>query len=296
MALREPPDITSMLPADSLSGRVALVTGGGSGLGLESAAAFARCGASVGLLGRNLDKTEKAARLVADATGARTLGVGGDVRKADEVAAAFEAVENALGPVSIVANNAGANFPAKSEELSANGFAAISRIALEGSFITSSEFFRRYRAAGLTEGAVVNNGAQYQATGYPGAAASSSAKAGVATLTRALAAEWAGDGVRVNSIVAGWFPHDGSRTATAEEADAKVGPRIVAGRVGRIREYGWLAAFLVSPYAAFVTGENVYLTGADHLRRRPVGFPYQPVSERDNLWESDLADRTGAER
>ncbi|MBC2864976.1 SDR family oxidoreductase [Streptomyces mexicanus] len=296
VALREPPEVASMLPADTLAGRVALVTGGGSGLGLESAMAFARCGASVGLLGRTLGKTEKAARRIADETGVRAVGVCGDVRKADEVAAAFEAVENALGPISILANNAGANFPARSAELSANGFAAISRIALEGTFIASSEFFRRYLAAGLTRGAIVNNGAQYQATGYPGAAASSSAKAGVATLTRALAAEWAGDGVRVNSIVAGWFPHDGSRTATAEEADAKVGPRIVAGRVGRIREYGWLAAFLVSPYAAFVTGENVHLTGADHLRRRPIGFPYQPVSERENLWESDLADRTGVRR
>lgn len=296
MPLREPPARSAMLPPDALAGRVALLTGGGSGLGLECALAFARCGASVGLLGRTLQKTQDAAARVAEQTGTRAIGVCGDVRKSDEVAAAFETVESELGAVSILANNAGANFPARSEELSANGFGAISRIALEGTFIASAEFFRRYRAAGLAQGAIVNNGAQYQATGYPGAAASSSAKAGVATLTRALAAEWAGDGVRVNSIVAGWFPHDGSRTATAEEADAKVGTRIVARRVGRLREYGWLAAFLVSPYASFITGENVHLTGGDHLRRRPIGFPYEPVDQRDNLWESDLMDRTEIRR
>lgn len=296
MPLREPPAQPAMLPPDTLAGRVALLTGGGSGLGLECALAFARCGASVALVGRTLEKAREAADRVAEQTGAQAVGVSADVRKADEVAAAFGAVERELGAVSILANNAGANFPARSDELSANGFAAISRIALEGTFIVSSEYFRRYRTAGLARGAIVNNGAQYQATGYPGAAASSSAKAGVATLTRTLAAEWAGEGVRVNSIVAGWFPHDGSRTATAEEADTKVGTRIVARRVGRTREYGWLAAFLVSPYASFVTGENVHLTGGDHLRRRPLGFPYTPVSERESLWESDLVDRTEVRR
>ncbi|MBF6207377.1 SDR family oxidoreductase [Streptomyces gardneri] len=292
MALREPPPLASMLPVDALAGRVALVTGGGSGLGRETATAFARCGAVVGLVGRTLAKAEESARQIAVETGVRVIGVGADVRKGDEVAAAFEAVERELGPISILANNAGANFAAKSADLSPNGFAAVSRIALEGTFITSAEFFRRYQDAGLREGSIINNGAQYQATGYPGAAASSSAKAGVATLTQSLAAEWAGDGVRVNSIVAGWFPHEGSRTATAEEADARVRPRIVAGRVGRLREIGWLATFLASPYAAYVTGQNFHLTGADHLRRRPIGFPYLPVDERDNLWESDLTDGT----
>jgi len=295
MALREPPQQSVMLPSDALAGRVAVVTGGGSGLGRETAYAFARCGAAIGLVGRTLEKAQETARQIAEETGVSAVGVSADVRKGDEVAECFAAVETALGPVSILANNAGANFAAKSAELSANGFAAVARIALEGTFIASSEFFRRYRAAGLTQGAIVNNGAQYQATGYPGAVASSSAKAGVATLTQSLASEWAGDGVRVNSIVAGWFPHEGSRTATAQEAEAKVGPRIVAGRVGRLRELGWLAAFLASPYAGFVTGQNIHLTGGDHLRRRPMGFPYRPVDERENLWESDLDDRTAVQ-
>jgi NAD(P)-dependent dehydrogenase (short-subunit alcohol dehydrogenase family) len=300
MTLREPPSGETMLPADALAGRVALVTGGGSGLGRATAYAFARCGASIGLVGRTLEKAQETARQISAETGVKAIGLSADVRQSEEVADCFASLEEALGPASILANNAGANFAAKSADLSGNGFAAVSRIALEGTFIVSSEFFRRYQAAGLLHGSIVNNGAQYQATGYPGAAASSSAKAGLATLTQSLAAEWAGVGVRVNSIVAGWFPHDGSRTATAEEADAKVGPRIVAGRVGRLRELAWLATFLASPYAAYVTGQNFHLTGGDHLRRRPIGFPYRPLEERDNLWESDLDDHTsvrnGAQR
>jgi len=281
-----------MLPPDTLAGRVAVVTGGGSGLGFETALAFARCGAAVAVIGRSREKAEGSARQITSETGVQASGFSADVRKGDEVAECFDDIEAQLGTASILANNAGANFAAKSAELSPNGFAAISRIALEGTFVASTEFYRRYKDAGLTYGAIVNNGAQYQDTGYPGAVASSSAKAGVATLTKSLAAEWAGDGVRVNSIVAGWFPHDGSRTATPEEADARVRPRIVAGRVGRIRELGWLAAFLASPYAAYVTGQNFHLTGADHLRRRPLGFPYQPIDERTNLWESDMVDTT----
>lgn len=286
MPLREPPSLdTPMLPADALKGRAALVTGGGSGLGLETATAFARCGASVALVGRSLEKTQEAAARIAEETGAQTIGVSADVRKADEVAAAFDAAEGALGTFSILANNAGANFPAHSSDVSANGFAAVARIALDGTFIASTEFYRRYIASDLQTAAIVNNGAQYQHQGLPGGAASCAAKAGVASLTQTFATEWASDGVRVNSIVAGFFPHSGSVTAkTPEEGDAKVGSRIAAGRTGRIWELGWLAAYLASPYAAFITGQSIYIDGGESLRRARVALPFVPPREREAIW------------
>lgn len=280
-----PPSSEKMLPADTFSGRVALITGGGSGLGYETGRALASCGASIILLGRTLERVEAAAASLHSATGAPTFAVAADVRQPEEVAAAFEAGEATLGAISILANNAGANFPALSGEVSPNGFSAVSRIAYFGTFHASREFYRRFMAAGLTEGAIVNNGAQYQFQGLPGAAASSSAKAAVAGLTQTLAVEWAADGIRVNSAVAGFFPHSGSVTAkTPEEGDDVVGPKITAGRTGRIHEFGWLVAYLASPFAAFVTGQNVFIDGGESLRRTPDGDSYVPPRERISLW------------
>lgn len=285
MALREPPPLDkAMLAPDALKGRIALVTGGGSGLGFETAKAFARCGADVGVFGRTLEKAEAAAAAIAAECGVRAVGASADVRRQDEVAAAFDVVQGALGPISILANNAGANFPGLSGDLSGNAFGAIVRIALDGTFIASREFYRRFKDAGLTEGAILNNGAQYMFQGFPGAAPSCAAKCGVSSLTQSLAAEWAGDGIRVNSIAAGFFPHEGSVTAKPDEADEKVGTRIAAGRTGRIRELGWAAAYLCSPYAGFVTGLNLFMDGGEHLRRKTAGFDYTPPSQREWLW------------
>lgn len=285
MALREPPSAQTMLLPDTFAGRSAIITGGGSGLGLETALALARCGADVALVGRSLEKTTMAAAEIARETGVRAVGVSADVRHSDQVTAAFDAAEGAIGIASILVNNAGANFPAPSESISANGFGAVVRIALDGTFLCSGEFYRRYVASDHPCASILNNGAQYQFDGLPGAAASTSAKAAVASLTKTLAAEWAVDGIRVNSLVAGFFPHEGSLTAkTPEEADEKVGRRIAAGRTGRMRELGWLAAYLCSPYASFITGVNLFIDGGESLRRRPAGFAFTPPKERVTLW------------
>lgn len=280
-----PPSSDTMLPASTFEGRVALVSGGGSGLGFESARALSQSGANLALVGRTLDRVQEAAANLSEQTGRRVVGAAADVRDPASVAAAYDRIENELGAVSILINNAGANFPALSGEISPNGFSAIARIAYFGTFHTSQEFYRRYSAAGLREGAIVNNGAQYQFQGLPGAASSASAKAAVASLTQTLATEWAADGIRVNSAVAGFFPHEGAYTVKSpEEGDEVVGRRIAAGRTGRIHEYGWLVAFLASPYAAYITGQNIFIDGAESLRRMRGGDIYETPRERSSLW------------
>jgi NAD(P)-dependent dehydrogenase (short-subunit alcohol dehydrogenase family) len=278
MSLREPPHPDKpMLPPDTLAGQVALVSGGGSGLGLSMALGLARCGATIAITSRNLENLEKGKARI-EQTGARVIAVATDVREPEQVMAAFDAVEREAGPVSLLLNNAGSNFPALVENMSPNAWRAIVRIALDGTFFCCKEFHRRRRAHGLP-GAIVNNGATYAWTGFPGDAHSAAAKAGALNLTQTLAAEWAPDGIRVNSIVAGFYPHE-----RIPDDENRMGAATPAGRNGRLQELGWAAAYLCSPYAAFVTGLNLVIDGAEWLGKGPLMPPYVPPRERASIW------------
>jgi NAD(P)-dependent dehydrogenase (short-subunit alcohol dehydrogenase family) len=266
-----------MLPVQTLKGQVALVTGGGSGLGLAMAMGLARCGATLAITSRNLENLDKGKAKI-EQTGARVISVAADVREPDQVAAAFDTIERQAGPVSLLLNNAGSNFPALAENMSPNAWRAIVRIALDGTFFCCKEFHRRRRSLGLP-GAIVNNGATYAWTGFPGDAHSAAAKAGALNLTQTLAAEWAADGIRVNSIVAGFYPHE-----RIPDDENIMGGATPAGRNGRLQELGWAAAYLCSPYAAFVTGLNLVIDGAEWLRKGPLMPQFVPPRERASVW------------
>jgi NAD(P)-dependent dehydrogenase (short-subunit alcohol dehydrogenase family) len=269
-----------MLPPDTFAGRVALVTGGGTGLGEAIAVEFARAGAAVAIASRSAEHREAGVAAV-EAAGAKAFGVEVDVREPDSVAAAFDAVEAALGPVSILVNNAAANFPVAAADLSPNGWRAVERIVLDGTFFCSQELHRRVVARG-GDGVIVNIATTAALTGGPGMAHSAAAKAGVISLTKTLAVEWAPDGVRVNAIAPGLFPHDdlpdAIQAARDESLDASRQP---AGRVGQPHELGWAATWLCSPYAAFVTGHVLVMDGGNWLRRDFAMPPFRPI--RDQL-------------
>ena len=274
-----PPAEACPFPRDMLAGRIALVTGGGSGLGLGMAAGLAQAGATVALLGRTLDKTEAAAA----ALGREAIGVAADVRDPAALAAAFDAVEARLGPVTLLANNAGANFPVLAEAMSANAWRAVTRIAIDGTFFASTEFARRCLARGQG-GAIVNNSAQYVWSGFPGDAHSAAAKAAIVTMTAALGAEWRAHGIRVNCIAAGFFPHAASTSADDPDMVAQLAAMMPMGRTGRMHELGWAAAFLCSPLAAGITGETLILDGAERLRRSLMQPDFVPPRERAAIW------------
>ena len=281
----EPPPFDSPpFPPDLLHGSVALVSGGGSGMGLAMAMALAQSGAVVALMGRSIERAEEG-RARIEAIGGRALAVSADVRDPAAIATAFDTVEQMLGPVSILANNAGANFPVLAEQMSPNAWRAVTRIAIDGTFFCSTEFARRCRAAGRS-GAIVNNSAQYIMSGFPGDAHSAAAKAAVATMSAALAREWRPHDIRVNCIAAGFFPHDSSIGGDSNDpADQeRIGAMIPAGRVGRVREFGWLASFLCSPLAAGINGQTLFLDGADRLRRELMQPVFVPPRERASLW------------
>jgi NAD(P)-dependent dehydrogenase (short-subunit alcohol dehydrogenase family) len=270
-----------MLPADTYAGQVVFVTGGGTGLGKAIAVEFGRAGAAVAVASRK--EEHRAAGVAAlEAIGAKAVGVELDVRSPEAITAAFDQVADNLGEVCILINNAAANFPVPAADLSPNGWRAVEQIVLDGTFFCSQELHRRVTATGGT-GAIVNIVSTAAATGGPGMAHNAAAKAGVVSLTKTLAVEWAPDGVRVNAIAPGLFPHDDMVEAIKAARDEKVdNARQPAGRAGQPHELGWAATYLCSPYASFITGHVLVVDGGNWLRRDFAMPPFRPIKEQLN--------------
>jgi NAD(P)-dependent dehydrogenase (short-subunit alcohol dehydrogenase family) len=255
-----------MLPAGTFAGDVVLVTGGGTGLGKAIAVEFGRLGATVAIVSR--DPGHRASGVAAvEAAGARAVATAADVREPASIAAAFDTIEAAAGPVTVLVNNAAGNFTARAEAMSANAWRAVTQIVLDGTFFCASELARRRIPSG-DGAAILNIGATYAWTGGPGTAHSAAAKAGVANLTQSLAVEWAPHGIRVNGLAPGLFPHDDlPGRLRGERTEADDAARVPGGRVGRPHELGWAATYLCSPFAAYLTGHTLVLDGANWLRR-----------------------------
>lgn len=282
MPLSPPPPLGErMLPQDAYLDRVVMVTGGGTGLGKSIALEFARVGAKIAIVSRtNFQAGVEAIRQM----GGIAVGVAMDVRDPASVKAAFDQVERELGPVSVLINNAAGNFEAPADRMSPNAWKAVVDIVLNGTFYCAREFALRRIVAGAG-GAILNIGAPYAATGGPSTSHSAAAKAGVVNLTWSLAVEWAPDNIRVNTLHPGFFPerdrsnHGVDAGASAATLDAKIAARqqtIPAGRVGQARELGWLATYLCSSYANYITGQAIALDGGNWLRRWH-STPSEPV-------------------
>jgi NAD(P)-dependent dehydrogenase (short-subunit alcohol dehydrogenase family) len=270
-----------MLPPGTYAGRVVAVTGGGTGLGKAIAVEFARLGAAVAVLSRKAENRQAGIAAI-EAVGAKAAGFDVDVRDPDAIATAFDAIEAALGPVDVLVNNAAGNFPQPAENISPRGWRAVTDIVLDGTFFASTEFARRAQSS-ARPGAVLNIAATYAWTGGPGTAHSAAAKAGVVNLTQSLAVEWAPDGIRVNGLAPGLFPHDdlpAAMIADTPEGLASLARTVPGGRVGLPHELGWAATYLCSPYAAYLTGHTMVLDGANWLRRGLRMADFTPVRDQ----------------
>jgi NAD(P)-dependent dehydrogenase (short-subunit alcohol dehydrogenase family) len=238
------------------------------------------------------DAGHRAAGVTAmEAAGGRGFGVAVDVREPDAIAAAYDEVEAALGPIDVLVNNAAGNFPVLAHRMSVKAWRAVTDIVLDGTFFCSAELARRAISAGRPA-AILNIGATYSWTGGPTTAHSAAAKAAVTNLTMSLAVEWAPHGIRVNCLAPGLFPHEdlppGLKAIRDPERDARSVP---AGRVGQPHELGWAATYLCSPFAAYLTGHTLVLDGANWLRRSLRMPPFVPVEEQLNRRDRPVPER-----
>jgi NAD(P)-dependent dehydrogenase (short-subunit alcohol dehydrogenase family) len=282
MGLPEPPPLgRAMLPTDTFAGTTAIVTGGGTGLGKAIAIELARVGASIGIISRS-EEHRLAGVAALEAMGARVAHASADIREPEQIAQAFDSIENELGPATVLVNNAAANFPVLAANMRPNAFRSVTNIVLDGTFFCSQELHRRLSREGMA-GSIVNILATQSFTGGPGMAHAAAAKAAVGNLTKSLAVEWAPDGVRVNALAPGLFPHEDMREdlkalrPDGEEVDKQRSP---AGRLGQTHELGWAVSWLASPYASFVTGHTLVVDGANWLRRDFVMPEFTPVSQQ----------------
>jgi NAD(P)-dependent dehydrogenase (short-subunit alcohol dehydrogenase family) len=280
MPLPAPPPVgTAMLPPDTYANQVVVVTGGGTGLGKAMAAEFARLGAAVAIASRKAEHRESGVRAL-EALGAKAIGVELDVRDDGAVATTFDQIEEQLGPVNVLVNNAAGNFPSQAVKLSPNAWRSVVDIVLNGTFLCSTEFARRAIERGAP-GAILNIGATYSWTGGPGTSHSAAAKAGVTNLTQSLAVEWAPNGIRVNCLAPGLFPHNDLPPVLLARQDPKANDkRIPGGRVGQPHELGWAATYLCSPFAVYLTGHTLVLDGANWLRRGLTMPEFVPIDEQ----------------
>lgn len=244
-----------------LAGRTALVTGGGTGIGLAIATELGRLGARVILAARDRPRLDAAAAsLAAKGTEARAESV--NIRKEVEVDAMFDGLAAAGWQADILVNNAGGQFQAEPLAITPNGFRAVVDLNLNGTWLMTQGFAKRLLERGQS-GSVVNIVLSlFQ--GLPGSAHAGAARAGVINLTKSLAIAWGRHGITVNSIAPGTIETPALANYDAPEMAEDI-KRLPIKRMGQPEEIAAAAAFLVSPAGAYITGTTLIVDGGEHL-------------------------------
>jgi 3-oxoacyl-[acyl-carrier protein] reductase len=240
-----------------LTGRVAVVTGGGAGIGRGIAAGLAAFGASVAIWERDPGTCASAAQDIG------ALGITTDVRDGDQVDAALARTVAELGPVGILVNNAGGVFASPLLDTTENGWDALYRSNLRHVLLCTQRVARGMVDAG-TGGSVTNVTSIEGVRAAPGYAAYAAAKAGVINYTRTAALELAPHGIRVNALAPDITLTEGMLAVAPPGAQERFGHTVPMGRAGHVDELAGAAVFLASDLAAYITGQTLHVDGGTH--------------------------------
>ncbi|MGM0837487.1 MAG: 2,4-dienoyl-CoA reductase [Bacillota bacterium] len=251
--------------------KVAIITGGSSGMGKYMAIKFVKEGYNVAITGRDLDRLASAKEEIAAQGNGGVITIQMDVREPEHVERMVKMTDEAFGRIDVLVNNAAGNFICPAEKLSVNGWKSVIDIVLNGTFYCSSAV-GKYWMERKHQGSMINMVATYAWNAGAGVVHSAAAKAGVLSLTRTLAVEWGTKyGIRVNAIAPGPIERTGGadKLMQSEEEARKVAESVPLKRFGTPEEIAELAYFLSSDKAAYINGECVTMDGGQWLQPFP---------------------------
>lgn len=274
-----------MLKPGTFKNKTIIITGGGTGLGKSMGKYMLELGANLVITSRKKDVLEKAANELMQETGGKVLAVPCDVRKYEEIENVIRETEATFGQIHGVLNNAAGNFISPTERLSHRAFDIVVDIVLKGTYYATLAAGKNWIAK-KQPGVFLNIVTTYAWTGSGYVVPSACGKAGVLSLTRSLAVEWAKYNIRSNAIAPGPFPTEGAWSRLLPgDLVKKFDPasRIPLKRVGEHQELANLAAYLMSDFSAYVNGEVITIDGGEWLRNGGEFSHLEMIP--DDLWD-----------
>ena len=244
-----------------LDGQVAIVSGGGSGLGRASALELAACGAHVVVCGRRLEPLEET---VGSADGGRCEAQVCDIREEEQVSALVDGVLERHGRIDLLVNNAGGQYLTPAEDITPKGFRTVIGLNVEGTWLMTHAVATRAMmgdSGGRAPGGKILNVTLSPHNGLPGMAHSSAARAAVENLTRVLAIEWARFDIRLTALAAGHFATETLMTKYPKAVVEGVAGTVPLQRLGTEEEFAWLVAYLASPAGDYFSGTVLTIDG-----------------------------------
>ncbi|CAH1241308.1 PECR [Branchiostoma lanceolatum] len=277
--------------------KVAIVTGGGTGIGKAIAQELLYLGCKVMIASRSEEKVRTAAEemssLIPTDSPAQVKALQCNIRKEEDVKNLFSTTIGEFGKLDFLVNNAGGQFPSPAAQISLKGWNAVVDTNLNGTFLCCREAYHSWMAE---NGGVIVNIIADMWKGFPMMSHTGAARAAVDNLTKSLALEWAANGIRINSVAPGSsiYSDTAARNYSAtENVFLREVPNIPAKRLGKPEEVSTAVCFLLSPSSAFITGETVKVDGGQSLYRNQFEIPdhnKQPAYDWEKLIEEEESD------